>query len=83
MSVKTDSELTASNNSRLPDNNVRFISAEKVRSQMQDVIDSKINKADIKGIISNPITEQYWKSPDGNVWRLSIGNDGEIQKEIV
>lgn len=43
MSVKTDSELTSLNNSRLPDNNVRYISAERVRNQIQDVIDSKFS----------------------------------------
>jgi len=46
MSVKNNAELTALNSSRIPDNNTRSISAEDVRSQIKDVIDSFLN---IKG----------------------------------
>jgi len=44
MSVKTDAELIVLNNNRIPDNTVRAISAEDVRSQNQDMIDSKVSK---------------------------------------
>ena len=54
MSAKTDSELSSLNNSRLPDNNTRFITADKVRKQTQDIIDSKINIDKIATNLSSP-----------------------------
>lgn len=54
MSAKTDSELSSLNNSRLPDNNTRFITADKVRKQTQDIIDSKINVDKIAADLSSP-----------------------------
>lgn len=83
MSVKTDAELTSLNNSRLPDNSVRFISAEKVRNQVQDIIDSKVNIADFKGTLSNPIIEQYWIDSADVVWRVTMGTDGVLQSESI
>lgn len=84
MSAKTDAELTSLNNSRLPDNTTRFISAEKVRSQNQDMIDSKLNKQDaFTNSASNPLSILYLKSPDNTVWRITIDNSGIITPESI
>lgn len=31
----------------------------------------------------NPMTEQYWKSPDNTVWKVTIDNNGEFVKESI
>lgn len=58
MSVRNDSELSSLNSSRLPDNNTRFISADKVRNQTQDIIDSKINKDKIVSSLNSPSSSE-------------------------